>query len=174
MVLVCTQRKFRKAQGFFFAEFAIQLLTLGSSALKLSEATAVSAEFGMTGKLCLMPEQVAAVNEGLSPSLAELSWATDFLKEFKSTLGDHVFNNASEVEAAFSASMLAKRVMAPLASRVCSVLKQAGIGVGSALEDVADEVAGRQQVVVTVGPTELVHERSEHDVRQGRFQVVGA
>ena len=34
---------------------AIDGLTVGSSALKLSEATAVSAEFGMTGKICLTP-----------------------------------------------------------------------------------------------------------------------
>lgn len=32
---------------------AIDGPTVGSSALKLSEATAVSAEFGMTGKICL-------------------------------------------------------------------------------------------------------------------------
>ncbi|NED60705.1 CoA ester lyase, partial [Streptomyces sp. SID10244] len=31
---------------------AIDGPTVGSSALKLSEATAVSAEFGMTGKIC--------------------------------------------------------------------------------------------------------------------------
>ena len=47
---------------------AIDGPTVGSSALKLSEATAVSAEFGMTGKICLTPDQCATVNEGLSPS----------------------------------------------------------------------------------------------------------
>ena len=47
---------------------AIDGPTVGSSALKLSEATAVSAEFGMTGKICLTPDQCPTVNEGLSPS----------------------------------------------------------------------------------------------------------
>lgn len=48
---------------------AIDGPTVGSSALKLSEATAVSAEFGMTGKICLTPDQCPTVNEGLSPSI---------------------------------------------------------------------------------------------------------
>jgi citrate lyase subunit beta/citryl-CoA lyase len=54
---------------------AIDGPTVGSSALKLSEATAVSAEFGMTGKICLTPDQCPTVNEGLSPSPEEISWA---------------------------------------------------------------------------------------------------
>ena len=54
---------------------------------KLAEATGVTDEFGMTGKLCLMPEQTATVNEGLSPSLSELSWATEFLGEFEAEGG---------------------------------------------------------------------------------------
>ncbi len=51
---------------------AIDGPTVGSSALKLSEATAVSAEFGMTGKICLTPDQCPTVNEGLSPSPDEI------------------------------------------------------------------------------------------------------
>jgi len=61
---------------------AIDGPTIGSSALRLIEATAVSAEFGMTGKICLTPDQCPAVNEGLSPSQDEISWAKEFFVEF--------------------------------------------------------------------------------------------
>jgi citrate lyase subunit beta/citryl-CoA lyase len=61
---------------------AIDGPTIGSSALRLIEATAVSAEFGMTGKICLTPDQCSVVNEGLSPSQDEISWATEFFAEF--------------------------------------------------------------------------------------------
>ncbi|MDL9935146.1 CoA ester lyase [Gordonia sp. ABSL1-1] len=67
---------------------AIDGPTVGSSALKLSEATAVSAEFGMTGKICLTPDQCAPVNEGLSPSLDEISWAQEFFAEFERDGGE--------------------------------------------------------------------------------------
>jgi citrate lyase subunit beta/citryl-CoA lyase len=61
---------------------AIDGPTVGSSALKLSEATAVSAEFGMTGKICLTPDQCPTVNEGLSPSQDEITWAQEFFAEY--------------------------------------------------------------------------------------------
>lgn len=60
---------------------------VGALGPQLAEATGVTSEFGMTGKLCLMPEQAPAVNEGLSPSLNELSWAADFLREFEADGG---------------------------------------------------------------------------------------
>lgn len=67
---------------------AIDGPTVGSSALKLIEATAVSAEFGMTGKICLTPDQCAAVNEGLSPSKDEISWAKEFFAEYERDGGE--------------------------------------------------------------------------------------
>lgn len=67
---------------------AIDGPTVGSSALKLSEATAVSAEFGMTGKICLTPDQCPTVNEGLSPSQEEISWAGEFFAEFERDGGE--------------------------------------------------------------------------------------
>lgn len=67
---------------------AIDGPTVGSSALRLSEATAVSAEFGMTGKICLTPDQCATVNEGLSPSQDEISWAREFFAEFQRDGGE--------------------------------------------------------------------------------------
>ncbi|SJN25961.1 Citrate lyase beta chain [Micrococcus lylae] len=62
--------------------------TVGSTGVKLAEATAVTAEFGMTGKICLAPEQCAAVNEGLSPSQEELAWAHGFLTDFEADGGE--------------------------------------------------------------------------------------
>ncbi|KQR97306.1 aldolase [Williamsia sp. Leaf354] len=67
---------------------AIDGPTVGSSALKLSEATAVSREFGMTGKICLSPDQCASVNEGLSPSQEEIAWAREFFSEFERDGGE--------------------------------------------------------------------------------------
>ncbi|MFM9377129.1 HpcH/HpaI aldolase/citrate lyase family protein [Gordonia sp. VNK21] len=67
---------------------AIDGPTIGSNALKLSEATAVSAEFGMTGKICLTPDQCAAVNDGLSPSHDDIKWAREFFAEFEAEGGE--------------------------------------------------------------------------------------
>ncbi|GAA4641056.1 HpcH/HpaI aldolase/citrate lyase family protein [Gordonia humi] len=67
---------------------AIDGPTVGSNPLKLSEATAVSSEFGMTGKICLTPDQCAAVNDGLSPSLDDISWAREFFAEFEADGGE--------------------------------------------------------------------------------------
>lgn len=67
---------------------AIDGPTIGSGALKLIEATAVSTEFGMTGKICLTPDQCGTVNEGLSPSKDEISWAKEFFVEFERDGGE--------------------------------------------------------------------------------------
>ncbi|WP_271395882.1 HpcH/HpaI aldolase/citrate lyase family protein [Neomicrococcus lactis] len=88
MTLAYTRSQFTIASRAANLPGPIDGPAVGALGSKLAEATAVSLEFGMTGKLCLMPEQVATVNEGLSPSLAELSWATDFLKEFDADGGE--------------------------------------------------------------------------------------
>ncbi|WP_374222832.1 CoA ester lyase [Williamsia sp. CHRR-6] len=67
---------------------AIDGPTVGSSALRLSEATAVSREFGMTGKICLTPDQCPAINEGLSPSQEEIAWAREFFSDFERDGGE--------------------------------------------------------------------------------------
>src|SRR3954454_23443208 len=67
---------------------AIDGPTIGSSALKLIEASAVSVEFGMTGKICLSPDQCGAVNEGLSPSQDEITWAREFFAEYERDGGE--------------------------------------------------------------------------------------
>jgi citrate lyase subunit beta/citryl-CoA lyase len=67
---------------------AIDGPTIGSNPLKLIEATAVSTEFGMTGKICLSPDQCSVVNEGLSPSQDEIAWAKEFFAEFERDGGE--------------------------------------------------------------------------------------
>ncbi|GAA1482047.1 CoA ester lyase [Gordonia sinesedis] len=67
---------------------AIDGPTVGSGALKLSEATSVSIEFGMTGKICLTPDQCAPVNEGLSPSHDDIAWAREFFADFERDGGE--------------------------------------------------------------------------------------
>jgi citrate lyase subunit beta/citryl-CoA lyase len=67
---------------------AIDGPTIGSNPLKLIEATAVSTEFGMTGKICLSPDQCSVVNEGLSPSQDEIAWAKEFFADFERDGGE--------------------------------------------------------------------------------------
>lgn len=86
--LAYTRSRFTIAAKAAHLPSAIDGPTVGSSALKLIEATAVSAEFGMTGKICLTPDQCAAVNEGLSPSKDEISWAKEFFAEFERDGGE--------------------------------------------------------------------------------------
>ncbi len=98
--------------------------TVGSSALKLSEATAVSTEFGMTGKLCLTPDQCGTVNEGLSPSSEEIAWAKEFFAEFEREGGE--IRNGSDL---------------PRIARGNKILKLArAYGIEAHLDDVDDPV----------------------------------
>ena len=71
--LAYTRSRFTIAAKAANLPSAIDGPTIGSNALKLIEATAVSVEFGMTGKICLSPDQCAVVNEGLSPSQDEIA-----------------------------------------------------------------------------------------------------
>ena len=57
--------------------------TQGTISKNLIQGASIAAEFGFRGKLCLLPEQTATINAGLSPSQEELTWAHDFLAEFK-------------------------------------------------------------------------------------------
>lgn len=56
---------------------------VGALGVKLADSAGVTVQFGMTGKICLMPEQTPTVNEILSPSMADRSWAVEFLTEFE-------------------------------------------------------------------------------------------
>ena len=57
--------------------------TQGTISKNLIQGASIAAEFGFRGKLCLLPEQTATINAGLSPSQEELTWAHDFLAEFQ-------------------------------------------------------------------------------------------
>lgn len=81
--LAYTRSRFTIASKAADLPSAIDGPTIGSNPLKLIEATAVSTQFGMTGKICLTPDQCAVVNEGLSPSQDEISWAKEFFAEFE-------------------------------------------------------------------------------------------
>ncbi|OYO21927.1 CoA ester lyase [Enemella dayhoffiae] len=67
---------------------AIDGPAVGALGVKLADSAAITNQFGMTGKICLMPEQCATVNEILSPSLEDMSWALDFLTEFDADGGE--------------------------------------------------------------------------------------
>jgi citrate lyase subunit beta / citryl-CoA lyase len=86
--LAYTRSRFTIAAKAAHLPSAIDGPTIGSNALKLIEATAVSTEFGMTGKICLSPDQCAVVNEGLSPSQDEIAWAKEFFTEFERDGGE--------------------------------------------------------------------------------------
>lgn len=57
--------------------------TQGTISKNLIQGASIAAEFGFSGKLCLLPEQTLTINQGLSPSQEELTWAHDFLAEFE-------------------------------------------------------------------------------------------
>jgi len=61
--------------------------TQGTISKNLIQGASIASEFGFTGKLCLLPEQTATINSGLSPSQEELTWAHDFLAEFENDGG---------------------------------------------------------------------------------------
>lgn len=61
---------------------------VGALGVKLADAAGVTTQFGMTGKICLMPEQCATVNEILSPSLEDMIWAIEFQREFDAEGGE--------------------------------------------------------------------------------------
>src|SRR6201991_3495602 len=86
--LAYTRSRFTIAAKAAHLPSAIDGPTIGSNALKLIEATAVSVEFGMTGKICLSPEQCSVVNDGLSPSKDEIGWAKEFFVEFQRDGGE--------------------------------------------------------------------------------------
>jgi citrate lyase subunit beta / citryl-CoA lyase len=62
--------------------------SVGAMGDELAAAAVVTSKFGMTGKLCLRPEQARVVNEKLSPSPEDRSWAVDFLVEYAADGGE--------------------------------------------------------------------------------------
>ncbi len=48
----------------------------------LREQSATTVALGMTGKLCLDVDQLAVVNESISPTSSDVEWARSFLADF--------------------------------------------------------------------------------------------
>jgi citrate lyase subunit beta/citryl-CoA lyase len=57
--------------------------TVNSSHPILREQTAVTVSLGLTGKLCLDVEQAPVINEVISPTPSDVTWARDFLADFE-------------------------------------------------------------------------------------------
>jgi citrate lyase subunit beta/citryl-CoA lyase len=57
--------------------------TVSSSHPVLREQSAVTVSLGLTGKLCLDPEQAPVINEVISPTPSDVAWARDFLADFE-------------------------------------------------------------------------------------------
>ena len=57
--------------------------TVSNSHRVLREQSAVTVSLGLTGKLCLDPEQPPVINEALSPTPSDAAWAENFLADFE-------------------------------------------------------------------------------------------
>jgi citrate lyase subunit beta/citryl-CoA lyase len=64
--------------------------TLGATGEELAAACEVTHSMGMTGKLCLDPDQTDGINRNLAPSEQEIRWARELIEEHDSghTVGD--------------------------------------------------------------------------------------
>lgn len=58
--------------------------TVSSSHPVLREQSEVAVALGLTGKLCLDVEQLPVINEVISPTVSDTTWARDFLADFES------------------------------------------------------------------------------------------
>ena len=57
--------------------------TVSTSHPVLREQSAVTVSLGLTGKLCLDPDQAPVINEVISPAPSDVAWALDFLADFE-------------------------------------------------------------------------------------------
>jgi citrate lyase subunit beta / citryl-CoA lyase len=57
--------------------------TVSNSHRVLREQSAMTLSLGLTGKLCLDPEQTPVINEALSPTPSDAAWARNFLADFE-------------------------------------------------------------------------------------------
>jgi citrate lyase subunit beta/citryl-CoA lyase len=58
--------------------------TVGSSHPVLRQKSEHAVAMGLTGKLCLDLDQLAVINETISPTVSDATWARDFLDDFES------------------------------------------------------------------------------------------
>lgn len=57
--------------------------TVGSNHSLLREQAELAVALGLTGKLCLDTAQLPVINEAISPTKSDVTWAIDFLSEFE-------------------------------------------------------------------------------------------
>jgi citrate lyase subunit beta/citryl-CoA lyase len=57
--------------------------TVGSNHAVLKEKSELAVALGMTGKLCLDTNQLAVINETICPTVADVTWAHDFITDFE-------------------------------------------------------------------------------------------
>ncbi|MCU1414184.1 MAG: CoA ester lyase [Microbacteriaceae bacterium] len=57
--------------------------TVGSAHSVLREQSQLAVALGLTGKLCLDTGQLAVINETISPTRSDVTWARDFLADFE-------------------------------------------------------------------------------------------
>lgn len=57
--------------------------TVGSNHGVLREKSEHAVALGMTGKLCLDVDQLAVINETICPTVADVTWANDFITDFE-------------------------------------------------------------------------------------------
>ncbi|MEY4366841.1 MAG: hypothetical protein RLZ28_256 [Actinomycetota bacterium] len=69
--------------------------TVGQNYSMLREQSEVAVALGMTGKLCLQAEQIAVINEQISPTNSDVAWANDFLVGFEA--GGRVIRDGSDL-----------------------------------------------------------------------------
>ncbi len=56
--------------------------TVGTNHTILREQSAVAVALGLTGKLCLDTDQLDVINESISPTASDVTWAREFLEDF--------------------------------------------------------------------------------------------
>ena len=57
---------------------------MGTSHALLREQSELAVALGLTGKLCLDTSQLAVINETISPTKSDVTWAVTFLEDFES------------------------------------------------------------------------------------------
>jgi citrate lyase subunit beta / citryl-CoA lyase len=57
--------------------------TVGTSIPVLREQSEITVALGLTGKLCLDPSQTPVINEVISPTQSDVTWARDFMADFE-------------------------------------------------------------------------------------------
>ena len=69
--------------------------TVGSNHGVLKEKSELAVNLGMTGKLCLDIDQLTVINEIICPTVADVTWAHDFITDFEAR--DRVIRDGSDL-----------------------------------------------------------------------------